>query len=102
MIPSDLERRILEAKQKVSFILFFFSGPHPRHMEVPRLGVEWELQLLVCPTATATWDLSRVCELHHSSGQCRILNPLSEARDHTQILMGTSQARYHCATNGTF
>ena len=25
------------------FILFFFLGPHQRHMEVPRLGVELEL-----------------------------------------------------------
>ena len=33
-------------------------------------------------TATATWDLSRICDLHHSSRQCcRILNPLSKARD---------------------
>ena len=31
-------------------------------MEVPRLGVESELQLL----ATATWDLSHICDLHHS------------------------------------
>ena len=30
---------------------------------------------------TATPDPSRVCDLHHSSGQCQILNPLSEARD---------------------
>ena len=27
-------------------------------MEVPRLGLELELQLLAYPTATATWDLS--------------------------------------------
>ena len=26
---------------------FFFLGPYPRHMEVPRLGVDSELQLLV-------------------------------------------------------
>ena len=26
-------------------------------------------------------DRSLVCNLHHSSQQCRILNPLSEARD---------------------
>ena len=32
-------------------------------------------------TATATWNLSRVCNLHHSSRQCWILNPPSEARD---------------------
>ena len=48
-------------------------------MEVPRLGVESELQLLAYPTATATWDLSRICDLHLSSQQYRILNPLSEA-----------------------
>ena len=28
-------------------------GPHPRHMEVPRLGVESELQLPAYATATA-------------------------------------------------
>ena len=26
-----------------------YLGPHPRHMEVPRLGVKSELQLLVIP-----------------------------------------------------
>ena len=25
------------------FLCFFFLGPHPRHMEIPRLGVELEL-----------------------------------------------------------
>ena len=37
-------------------ILFFFFfallGPYPRHMEVPRLGVKLELQLLAYTTAT--------------------------------------------------
>ena len=51
-------------------------------MEVPRLGVKLELQLLAYGTATATamQDLSCVCDLHYSSWQ-RILNPLSGARD---------------------
>ena len=31
--------------------------------------------------ATATQDLSRVCDLHHSSRQRQIINPLSKARD---------------------
>ena len=31
------------------------------------------------------------CDLHHSSQQCHILNPLSEARDQSCILMDTSQ-----------
>ena len=52
-------------------------------MEVPRLGVESELQLLAYTTATATWDLSHVCDLHHSSWQRPILNPLREAWDGT-------------------
>ena len=37
------------------YLLFGFSGPHPRHMEVPRLGVESELQPLAYTTAIATW-----------------------------------------------
>jgi len=59
-------------------------------MEVPRLGVEWELQLPAYTTVTAMPDLSHVYDLHHSSRQDWILNPLSEARDQTLILMDTS------------
>ena len=36
--------------------LFVFLQPHLQHMEVPRLGVESELQLLTYTTATATRD----------------------------------------------
>ena len=75
--------------------LCVFLGPHLWHMEVPALGVESELQLPACTTATATWDLSLICDLHHSSRQRWILNPLSEARDRTCILMDTSQMCYH-------
>ena len=57
---------------------------------VPRLGVQLELYLLAYTTATATADPSRVCNLHYSSWQLHILNPLSEARDQTCILMDTS------------
>ena len=62
-----------------------------RHMEVPRLDAESELQLPAYTTVTTMPDLSRICNLHHSSRQCWILNPLSEARDRTQALMDTSQ-----------
>ena len=58
-------------------------------MEVPRLGVESELQLPAYATATATPDLSHVFDVYHSSWQCRILNPLSKARDRTRNLMET-------------
>ena len=34
---------------------------------------------------------SHICDLHHSSQQYQILNPLSEARDGTRIFMDTSQ-----------
>ena len=32
----------------------FLLGPHPQHIEVPRLRIESELQLSACTTATAT------------------------------------------------
>jgi len=63
-------------------------------MEVPRLGVELELQLPAYVIATAMPDPSHVCDLHHSSRQRQILNPLSEARDRTCVLMDTSRIRY--------
>ena len=84
-----------------SFYFFAFLGPHPHHMEVPRPGVESELQLLVCPTDTAMQDLSCVCDLHHSSQPSQILNSLSEARDGTHILMDTIWLRFCPTTTGT-
>lgn len=56
-------------------------------MEVSSLGVESELQLLAYNTATATLDLSPVCDLHHTSQQGQILNPFSEAGDGTWMLV---------------
>ena len=55
-------------------------------MEVPRLGVQLELQLPAYTTATATPDLSYACILHYSSQQRWILNPLSEAKDQTVLV----------------
>ena len=51
--------------------------------------------------ATATPDPSCVCDLHHSSRQCRILNPLIEARDRTWNLMVSSWIRFCCAMTGS-
>jgi len=53
--------------------VFVFLEPHPQHVEVPRLGVESELQLPA--TATAMPDPSHVFDLQHSSRQYQILNP---------------------------
>ena len=75
-----------------SFSFFgFFWGCFPWHMEVLRLGVESELWRLAYTTATATWDPSHVCDLHYSSRQRQILNPLSDARDRTRNLMVPSR-----------
>ena len=50
------------------FVCFVFLGPHLWHMKVPRPAYN---------TATAAWDLSHVCNLHHSSQQSQILSPLA-------------------------
>ena len=41
--------------------MFVFSGLHVCHVQVPRLGVESELQVPACvyATATAVWDPRR-------------------------------------------
>ena len=58
-------------------------------MEAPGRGVEWELQLRAYATAKATLDLSRICDLHCSLQQCRILDPLIAPRNQTLILTDT-------------
>ena len=76
------------------FVGVAFQGCTCGILEIPRLGVKSELQLLVYTPATATRDLSLVCNLHHSSWQHWILNPLSETRDGTCILVDTSWVHY--------
>ena len=78
-------------KHALIFFFFFFLRPHLQHVEVPGLEVESKLQLLAYTISTATWDPSHVCNLHHSSWQRWILNPLSKARDQICNLMDTSQ-----------
>ena len=77
-VPNDEElwwgRQILPSTDSQNFVLFL--GQHLWHMEVPRVGVS------IGVTAAG---------LHHSSQQCWIRNPLSEARDQTCILQDTSQ-----------
>ena len=70
-------------------------------MEVARLRVDLELWPLAYATTTATPDPSHFFDLHHSSWQYQILNPLGKARDRTCILMDTSQIQFCCATAGT-
>ena len=78
--------------------LFCFLGLYLRHIEIPRLGVKSELQLPAYTTTSTTPDLSHVCDLHHSSCQCRILHPLSEARNQAWNLRVPSQIHFCCST----
>ena len=50
------------------FCFFFFLELQLQHMEVPRLGVESEMQLPAYTTTTATWDLSHVCDYTTAHG----------------------------------
>ena len=68
-----------ENEGKYTFFFFTFLGPHLWYMEVPSLGVESELQLPAYTTATAMWDPSHVCNLHHSSWQRRVRNHLGRS-----------------------
>ena len=79
-----------------AFFLFSFQGHTFSIWKFPGLGVELELQLLTDATATATTDLSHICNLDRS----RILNPLSEVRDQTHILKDTSQVLNPRSHNG--
>ena len=49
------------------------------------------------PAVIATSDLSCICNPHHSSRQCQILNPVNKARDLTQVLMHASRICYNWA-----
>ena len=61
------------------FLIVSFWGLYPGHMEVPRLGVELELQLLGYTTATARPDPNCFSDLYHNSRQQQKPNPRSEA-----------------------
>ena len=63
-------------------------------MEVPRLGVESELQPLANPQPHQTLATLVTSQQH------RILNPLREAKDGTCVLMDPNQIRFHCARMG--
>ena len=87
----------------VPFFFFFFLvflGPHLQYIEVPGLGGKLELQLPANTTATVTWDPSHICNLHCSSRQHQILNPLSKARDGTCILGDTGWILKPLSHNG--
>ena len=76
---------MLHPKKDSLVFLFFlvFLGLHPHHMEVPRLGIESEIQLI---KSDSTAQLTAM--------------PLSEAKDLTCVLVDAPQFRYHRAMTG--
>ena len=72
------------------FIFFFFSFSFWLFMDTPAAYGNSQARGRIA----ATWDLSCVCAICHSSWQCWILNPLNGARGRTSILTDTS--RVHC------
>ena len=76
------------------FCLFAFSGAAPTAYEGSQArGLIGAVAAKSTTRATETRDPSRACSLHPSSWQCRILNPLSKARDRTHNLMALSWIR---------
>ena len=86
-------------------VCFFFSFLHFRVVPTAYGGSQArgliEATAAAYTTATAIPHPSRVCNLHHSSRQRQILNPLSEARDRTCNLMVPSQIHFRRTTTGT-
>ena len=73
----------------MTFIYLFLFMAIPAAYGSSQARVASKLQLPAYATATAMPDPSCVCDLHYSSEQHRILNPLTEARDGTRILLDT-------------
>ena len=97
LLATTLARAVLDGNIYIYIFFLVFLGPHLQHVGAPRIGVKSELQLpaYATTTATATWDPSHVCNLHHRSQQCWLLNPLMEARERTRVLMDTSWVSYY-------
>ena len=72
------------------FFFFCFLGPHSWLLEVSRPGVQSQLWPPAYTTDKTSSDPSRICGLHHSSLQHRILNHWARPRNRTCNLMVSS------------
>ena len=91
----ELSLSLILASAVVGVFFFFFSFQACTCgiWEFPGQGWNWSCNCwpIPQPQQCGTGDPSLVCNLHHSSQQCWILNPLCKARDQTHILMDTSR-----------
>ena len=85
----------------ITISFFFLFRAAPTSYESSQARGQIESAAMAYTTATATWNPSCICSLHHSSRQYWILNALREARDWTHILMDPSLVCYPWATMGT-
>ena len=78
------------------FFCLFMAAPAAYRRSLARGWIGAALQAYT--TATATQHPRHGCNLHHSSWQCWILNPRSEARDWIHILKDVSRVPDSWAT----
>ena len=94
MVPSGTRcweiqiRGVVFALTVLLFSFLSFLGPCAWHMKVPGSGL---IGAVAASLRQSYSNASCVCDLHHSSWQCQILNTLSGARDQTCILMDTGR-----------
>ena len=83
--------------------VFCFLGPHPQSIAHGGSQARGLIRATAASltTATVTHDLNHVWDLHRSSLQCQILNPLRETRDQTHNHIVPSQIHFHRTTTGT-
>ena len=73
--------------------------PVPQQWPGPLQQSRWSCSCWPMPQPIP--DPSRICDLHCSSQQHRIINPLSEDRDWTLVLMDTSQVHLKSSAPGS-
>ena len=83
-----------------SFLSFFFSF-QGQTLSIWRFPGQGSIGATAASLHTATQDLSHVCDLHHSSPQHPIFNPLSKARNQTCNLMAPNKIRFRRITMET-
>ena len=76
------------------FPSFFFKGLHLQHMEVPRLGVPSELQLLAYTRVMATQDPNCVCNLPQLTA-VPDPKPTERGQRLNQVLINASRVHWH-------
>ena len=57
----------LSRKLLLLFVLFCFLGPHPQHMEGPRLGVDWSCSSRPQPQQCRSQVVSFTCTAAHGN-----------------------------------